>query len=116
MGMIKYLLFFLVLLLTVNLVRTFLSTKRSLGRLENLRTEVLNLRAQVESLKKEEALKSSPQFLEREARDKLGLIKKGEKVVILPETDFIGNPAWAAAPMRVDKTANWKKWRRLLLE
>lgn len=47
----------------------------------------------------------TPEFVERQAREKLGLVKKGEIIVLVPK------PIPATAPGEpADQLPNWKKW------
>ena len=105
----------LVAISSINLLRSVLETRASLGRLNRLQEEVSKLAVSADSLKKEVAYKESTEFLEREARDKLGLVKSGEVLVVLPDSDsvLVDN---VPTPPKVDKTPNWKKWKKFLLE
>lgn len=51
---------------------------------------------------------TSPAFLERQARNALGMIKEGEAIVLLPSR---GNTAGQSTA--VDIRENWKKWWEL---
>lgn len=79
------------------------SVKTEQERLEKLRTEN-------ESLKKELSFKKSDQFAEEEIRDKLGLAKEGEMVVILPNE---GNDERPTTNDQRSNKPNWVKWRRV---
>lgn len=53
----------------------------------------------------------TPQFVEREAREKLGMVKEGETVVIMPNDQYpISN---IQIKSEEDTLPNWKKWWRL---
>ncbi len=71
---------------------------------------LMALRKEREELLKKTAEVSSEEYVERVARDKLGLAKQGEEtIVIAPEllVDKVeGNPEGTEA--------NWEKWWRLL--
>ena len=60
-----------------------------------------------EELKKKWEYVQSPEFVEKEAREKLGLGKLGEVVVILPSP--ISPNSQASNP----NEPNWKKWWKL---
>src|SRR3989339_2037947 len=108
-----FLLFFAVL---VSIVLAINSTKRILG----LRTNSLSVREaekQLEKLKQEnEALtqeleyKKTDQFAEEEIRNKLGLAKEGEAVVILPKE---GNKEQLTIDDGQLTKPNLEKWQRL---
>lgn len=48
----------------------------------------------------------SPEFIEKEAREKLGLGKEGETIVVLPKAEL--EPSFARASER--RQPNWRKW------
>jgi cell division protein FtsB len=67
--------------------------------------------AENDRLKKlvEEAQK--PEFIEKEAREKLGMTREGEAIVILPKSQ-ISNPN-DQVKQKEENISNWKKWWRL---
>lgn len=78
---------------------------------EQLKLEELQIKN--EELKKQLEYVKSAEFLEKETREKLGLAKEGEAVVILPENveELIsGNQSQISANQQIP---NWKKWWRL---
>ncbi|MDI6845341.1 MAG: septum formation initiator family protein [Candidatus Saccharicenans sp.] len=61
----------------------FLDIQRSKKRLQELQTEIEQLTAQKEKLEYEiKKLETDPEALEKEAREKLWLIKPDEKVIV----------------------------------
>jgi cell division protein FtsB len=63
-------------------------------------------------LKNELQEAQTPQFMEREAREKLGYGKPGEVVLVIPDQYQASNPKLQAT---TDNTPNWIKWRKLYL-
>lgn len=52
---------------------------------------------------------AQPQFVEKEARDKLFLVKPGEGIVVVEPTLYMqASPSSAEKPM--DSQPNWKQW------
>lgn len=78
------------------------------SRLDKLKQENERLEAEV---KKGE----SPEFKEKQARDKLGLAREGEIVLVLPppETLKIISPLTEEEEELTLPEPNWKKWRKL---
>lgn len=72
------------LLALYNSYRTFGEVKKRSLRLEEGRKKVEALREEKAALEAELEYKQSPEFVEKEARDKLGLVLSGEKIVIIP--------------------------------
>lgn len=74
--------------------------------------------AENKRLKKELEQVQSPGFVEEEARNKLGLIKPGEQVVMLPDRSTVdGQPGGEAGSQftetKDNNLPNWKQWWRL---
>lgn len=62
-----------------------------------------------DELKKKLNEVAQPQFIEREARDKLFLVKPGEGIVVVEPTVFMqATPSSAVKP--TDKQPYWKQW------
>ncbi len=110
----SYGLLFLALFLSFSLARnivSFTSAKRKLSqeseKIAKLEKEVQIVEQQVKSVKKEE-------FVEKEARDKLGLAKEGEIVIVLPEDTVLAQLA-PKIPQADEflPEPNWKKWANL---
>lgn len=103
-------LFSLILLsLIVNFSRQTVRLWRSADVLKEKKDELAVLEKKNEELKDELKRIESPEFIEEAAREKLGLGKEGEVVVILPSGDLAAQENY-----RMDKEPpNWKKWWRL---
>lgn len=105
---VSFALFFLGLYLIVSLSRnifTFIKKgeeiKRQNLKLEELKQENIELKKRLEYV-------STPSFIEKEARDKLGLARVGEQVVVLPKNvEEIVFPKEEEKPKELP---NWKKW------
>lgn len=71
-----------------------------------------NLRKENEILQKQFEYVKSSGFVEKEAREKLGLAREGETVIILPEN--LKEKIELLAPQEKEKSlSNWEKWWRL---
>lgn len=84
------LLFFAVLvsiLLIVNGTKRILSFRGTAQRVEEAQTRLDSLKAENEALKAEYEYKKSEGFTEEEIRNKLGLAKKGETIVVVPKEE-----------------------------
>jgi len=74
-----------------------------------MREENTKLEAQV-------ALVTSNEYIEKQIRDKLGLVKNGEIVIVLPDREILKK----LAPQAQDEASffpdpNWKKWLKLFI-
>lgn len=75
-------------------------------RVKEVREKRIAAEKENQELKKKLEFAQSPEFVEKQARDKLGLTKPGETVVILP-------PLEATQTAVVENLPNWKKWLQL---
>lgn len=80
--------------------RTIVSERQEALRLEEARNREL-------VVKLEEATSSA--FIEREAREKLGLVKEGDTIVLIDRTQNVRTNDQTKA----EDLPNWKKWWRL---
>lgn len=80
------------------------------------RQEVLH-RLEIENkrLKDELTYSESPLFIEQEARNRLGLGREGEEVVLLPKEQGTGDKKQATEEGK-ESVPNWKRWWRLFFE
>jgi cell division protein FtsB len=106
----------LALILAISLVKSTLKILGSNEKITQALSEVRELEKENEILEKEFKGVQNVQFIEREARDKLGLAKEGEYVLILPDEDSLR----AVAPKMEEKERelpplNWEKWLKLFL-
>jgi cell division protein FtsB len=88
------------------------SVLRLMGRKSILKTkqeELLRLQKDQEALQNKLTLAQSPEFIEKEAREKLNLGKIGETIVLIEEGEV------QAQTKEKEKIAmpNWKKWWNL---
>jgi len=111
---VNFLLIFLVFVLFLSLFRniskmrqnTLLITKEK-DRIEALNEEKQRLEGELQKVQSEE-------YIEKQLRDKLGLAKEGEIIVILPEPEVVRK----FAPKHKEEEEilpdpNWKKWAKL---
>lgn len=114
-GKIKsYLIFILSIFLLV-------SSIRNISKIIQIRNEVTRERAKIEKQKKDNedlakkvAEIQGPSFIEKEVRNKLGLVKPGETIVVLPDTNVLKS---LAPKIFLEEDTlpdpNWKKWLKM---
>ncbi len=71
-----------------------------------------NLKGENEKLKEQYHSVQSPEFIEKEVREKLGLGRKGEMVVLIPE-DLRRQAGQVREEDKGKVLPNWERWRRL---
>lgn len=100
-----------VLLVAYNLIRQITDALRSSERLSLAAETVYKLEAKNRELKKKLTQIQSPEFIEQQARDKLGLSKNGETIVIITE-DQLKQVMGASESAKV-RLPNWLGWWRV---
>lgn len=96
------------LLLIVNLTRSLSQLVKSWEKMDQVKKEITMTQKKNEELKAKLEKVQSQEFIEEVARNKLGLAKEGEVVVILPA---IEPEATKAAEEK--NIPNWQKWWKL---
>ena len=96
------------LLLIVNLTRSISQLVGSWGKIDEAKKEMELSQKKNSELQAKLKEAQSPEFIEKIARDKLGLAKEGETVVILPP---IEPEATKSAEEKI--IPNWQKWWKL---
>lgn len=98
--------------LIVNLSRSIWDLWRRRDILGERQAVLQRLEAQNKSLQSELEYAQSPEFIEQEARNRLGLGKEGEIVVLMPNDKFqMSNEK--TEEKAIEYLPNWKKWWRL---
>jgi cell division protein FtsB len=111
-----YFLAFIGLLLVLSLVRNILKISEARKKIEKERTRVENLKKENEELERKLQETSGVEFIERQLRDKLGLAKEGEIVIVLPEEKVLEQLV-PNLPEEEETLPDpiWKKWLKLFL-
>lgn len=88
------------------------SVVRLMGRKNMLKVkqeELIRLQKEQENLQNKLNIAQSPEYIEKEAREKLNLGKVGETIVLIEKNELIPN---IPSPIPTDQP-NWKKWWNL---
>lgn len=92
---------------TLNLLKRGETVEEAKRRVESLREEQVRLLELKENVETDE-------FVEREAREKLGLAKPGEVVAVLPDEEILKKLAPGIEEEDfVEKLPIWKRWARM---
>ena len=110
----QYLFIFILVLLITSLIRGILKNLKVSDRVKEERRRVEELKAEKDKLENRVTEAESQVNIERQLRDKLGLAKEGEYILVLPEDDILRK----LAPKEVgtEETLpdpNWVKWMKL---
>jgi len=98
------------LFVVFQLSRSIISIYGRGGRAVELVAEVAGLEEEKKELEQERAFRQTSEFVEREARDKLRMVKEGERILVLPEEQNKKTPNTKHQTPNNGVRANWKKW------
>lgn len=112
--------FYLFLLLSLILITSLV---RNVSRILSAGERIDATRSQIEALEKDNAKlrekiddAKSDLYVERTIRDKLGLSKPGETVVVLPDTDYGEESKDQGISSKNKLEKNWEKWLSLFAD
>lgn len=110
--MISIIIFCISLLAAVSLSRSVYSLWRKRDYVRERADRLAWEQAEKARIKKEIKEAQKPEFIEKEAREKLGMTKEGETVVIMPndKLQMTNGKTDEKTPVLI---SNWKKWWRL---
>lgn len=110
-NFIKIIAFILGLFLIINLSRSIFDLWQKGGLLDKEEERFARARLNNEELTKEYQDLQSPEYIEKQARDKLGLGKEGEVAIVLPPQET------QTETQQQEKTlSTWEQWLNLLIE
>ena len=107
--LLNWFLIFISLSLIVSVVRSFWSLSKGKRVIQETEEKLETTREQQEDLKRQLARSQSPNFIEKQAREKLNLGKEGEIILILPPISPIEEPT----PTPIENLPNWQKWVKI---
>jgi len=101
-----------------NVAKTSLDINKKSKRVSTLEKEVVNLRQEKLSLEEDLSKVGDPATVEREARDRLQMIRPGEKIVVLPGSTNVENSSNSENVLGqgVRSGPYFKEWWKLIFE
>lgn len=99
----------IVLILVSNSIKKIISFRGTSALVEQEEQKLARLKRENENLKRDLEYKQSERFVEGEIRNKLGLAKEGEEIVVVPgkESDLQQETSSKKS------LSNWRKWKKL---
>jgi len=112
--LISYLILGILLILTVTLAKNVIRTNQIRDQIDNEKKKIAKIQEENNKIASEIAKTQSSDFIEKEMRDKLGLGRTGEAMVVLPDVEMLKKLA-PEITVEVDNLPdpNWKKWLHL---
>lgn len=103
--------FLIIIVLSAVIINSLIRSIYDLWKKQDLVTqakiELEKQKQENQRLKSQLSVVKEDQFIEKEARNQLFLVKPGEQEVIIPKEVL---DASKSAKPKVDNTPNWKKW------
>lgn len=100
---------FIMMILVSNSVKKIITFRGTSVLVQEEEQKLAKLKLENENLKRDLEYKQSEKFVEGEIRNKLGLAKEGEEIVVVP-----GKESDLKQEANNKKTLpNWKKWQKL---
>ena len=97
--------------------QTALKTWQSRQRLVNLELELAETQRENEELNNEVRQRGGLNYVEKEARDRLNMVKKGEHLVILPNPkEVLGGMTQNLSLEVVEPMPVWRQWFNLIFK
>lgn len=111
-----YAIWVLILLLGISVVKSVGRAAQIRNQIQAEKDKIAKIQSEDDKLLEELAHAQSPDFIEKEVRDKLGLGKEGEAMVVLPDAETLRKLA-PQMPVEADTLPdpNWKKWLKLFM-
>jgi cell division protein FtsB len=111
-----YFIWCLIFIFTLSVIKNISKVGTIRNDLQSERDRVVKMEADNEALKNEIAQAQSSDFIERQIRDKLGLAKAGEAIVVLPDVDTLRKLAPTQATEQ-DSLPDpiWKRWLKIFI-
>lgn len=110
----KYLVVFISIFLLLSLIKNLSWVLAARKSVEEEKTRLAQLKKENEKLKREAQEVAGSSFIEQQLRDKLGMAKRGEIVLVLPDEDTLRKLA-PDIPSEEDFLPDpiWKQWLHL---
>ncbi len=106
--------FFLVVILGFSFFRNLTKSFQAQRKIQEEERRVEALKRENERLKRESEKVMSGVYIEKQLRDRLGLAKEGEYVVVLPDEETLKRLApKIEEEEEILPEPNWKKWYKL---
>lgn len=111
-----YAVWFLILVLVISVVRNIRKTITIRSAVGQSQAKIDKIKEENTKLEREITQAQGEAFIEKQVRDKLGLVKEGEAIVVLPDEETLRKLA-PQPPEEVDTLPDpiWRKWLKLFL-
>jgi cell division protein FtsB len=104
----------LIIILSLSVIKNVERNTQINNQIQAEKTKLAKIQVDNNKLEEELAQAQSPDFIEKEVRDELGLGRTGEATVVLPDDDTLRKLA-PQMPSETDSLPdpNWLKWKKM---
>ena len=109
-----YILLILIVIIAVSLAKNILGINQGDQRINEVEERAVELKKEKEVLEKKLVEMESDDYIEKQLRDKLGMAKEGEIVIVLPDPQIVRKFApKVEQEEEILPDPIWKKWAKL---
>jgi cell division protein FtsB len=115
--LVKYGVIFLAIFFAISLIGNVYKIRSAKKRFDDAQEKLASLKEEQKTLEEQLNVVKSQAYIEKQARDKLGLAKEGEIVLVLPDKEVLKS----LSPRKSEESSltlpdpNWKKWMKLFI-
>lgn len=111
-----YAIWCLILLLGVSLIKSVSRAGQIKAQIQSEKNKIAKIEVENNKLQAELLHTQSADFIEKEVRNKLGLGKEGEAIVVLPDVEILKKLS-PEIPTEVDSLPDpiWRRWLKLFI-
>lgn len=111
-----YAIWALIIILSFSLIKNISAASQIKSDIAGEEAKIKKMQEDNDKLAAEIAETQSQNFIEKQIRDKLGLVREGEAIVVLPDEETLKKLA-PQIPEEKDSLPdpNWKKWLKLFM-
>lgn len=114
--LVGYAIWILIFLLVLSLIRNAGNAGRISSEIAAEQAKVAKMQSDNQALEAEIAKTQGQEFIEKEIRNKLGLVKPGEAIVVLPDDETLRKLAPEVVQDQESlPDPNWKRWLKLFI-
>lgn len=114
--LIGYAIWFLIILLSLSLFRNLGKIGRVKDEIRAEKDKIAKMQKENNELQRQVMESQKPEFLERGIRDKLGFVKDGETIVVLPDEETLRS---LAPQIQTEEetlpNSNYRRWLKLFI-
>ncbi|HCM82250.1 MAG: Septum formation initiator [Candidatus Gottesmanbacteria bacterium GW2011_GWB1_44_11c] len=112
-GKIRWIILLVSIFMIISLSRSVVDLWERRNIVQEEQKRLSQLEKKHEELTKKLEMVQTSAFVEKEARDRLGMAKEGETIIIMGESPLPQNTGKAPQPGNSPMLPNWKQWWKI---